>query len=91
MIDYNSLFKRHVANLKGFGNQKRGFCPFHDNKRTPAFSVNVDNGMWSCKNPACDKSGNAIEFAKLVNEDPTPYYDPNFQPIKNGGKVWVIV
>ena len=44
MIDYFSLFKRHVDKLKGFGNQKTGLCPFHDNKRTPAFSVNVDNG-----------------------------------------------
>ena len=72
MIDYFSLFKRHVDKLKGFSNQKTGLCPFHDNKRTPAFSVNVDNGMWSCKNPACGKSGNAPQFAELMNEDPTP-------------------
>ena len=56
MIDFNSLFKRHVANLKGFGNQKTGLCPLHDNNRTPAFSVDVDTGLWSCKNPACGKS-----------------------------------
>lgn len=33
------------------------YCPFHDNRNTPAFSINRKTRLWQCLNPSCGKKG----------------------------------
>ena len=34
------------------------YCPFHDNKYTPSFSISKITGLYICYNPTCDARGN---------------------------------
>jgi len=43
------------------GKEIIAFCPFHDNSRTPSFSINADNGFFHCF--SCGASGNLEKFA----------------------------
>ncbi len=47
--------------LKKSGRQFVGFCPFHENHRTPAFVVWPEAGLWKCYG-ACDAGGDVIAF-----------------------------
>jgi 5S rRNA maturation endonuclease (ribonuclease M5) len=70
------LFEKYITNLKPIGSngQYNGSCPFpghKNNDRNPSFSVNKE-GIWNCF--GCNRYGDAAEFAKLMDEDPKPYY-----------------
>lgn len=43
-------------------------CPFHGNRDTPSFSVNVNNGLFICFNPGCDVDGNLIHLVKRLTQ-----------------------
>ncbi len=47
--------------LRKSGKSYTGFCPFHPNKRTPAFAVFPDSGTWRCFG-ACSEGGDVFSF-----------------------------
>ncbi len=47
--------------LRKSGKNYTGFCPFHPNKRTPAFAVFPDSGTWRCFG-ACNEGGDIFSF-----------------------------
>ena len=49
-----------TVNLRRSGKNYMGFCPFHDNKRTPAFVVFPDTGTWRCF--SCNEGGDVFRF-----------------------------
>ena len=80
-----ALYERHCDKIKKVSGGYMALCPFHDDSN-PSLSIKSD-GQFQCF--GCSKKGNAISFAKLMNEDPTPFYSDDYQPIKkglNGGK-----
>lgn len=48
--------------LKRAGGRFVGLCPFHEDKKTPSFSVSPDRGVYHCF--GCKKSGNIFTFLK---------------------------
>lgn len=36
------------------------FCPFHDNRRTPSFAIDMTTGEYYCFNPDCGKFGHGL-------------------------------
>jgi DNA primase len=47
--------------LRKSGKNFTGFCPFHPNKRTPAFAVFPETGTWRCFG-ACNEGGDVFSF-----------------------------
>lgn len=42
------------------------YCPFHDNRDSPAFNISLDSPhLWKCWNGACGKSGNIFSLLLL--------------------------
>ena len=79
-----SLYERHCNGIKSSGeSQYVALCPFH-NDTHHSFSFNIANTQHNCF--ACGESGNAIKFAKVMGEDPTPFYSEEY---KNNGTVSV--
>ncbi|HMN12983.1 MAG TPA: DNA primase [Bellilinea sp.] len=50
-----------TVKLKRSGRSYTGFCPFHANTRTPAFSVFPDSGTWRCFGQ-CNEGGDIFKF-----------------------------
>ncbi len=50
-----------TVKLRRTGSAHTGFCPFHDNKNTPAFVVWPDSGSWKCFG-ACNDGGDVFSF-----------------------------
>lgn len=50
-----------TVKLRKSGKNYTGFCPFHENKRTPAFVVFPDSGVWKCFG-ACNEGGDIFKF-----------------------------
>lgn len=49
------------------------YCPFHNNTRTPAFSINIETGAWLCRNDSCGEKGNLRQlWEKLRPNDRYP-------------------
>ena len=44
-------------------------CCGHDNPKNPPFSINKDNGLWTCFFGNCERSGNWVQFCKMVGHD----------------------
>ena len=38
------------------------YCPFHENSRTPALSINTTKAVFHCWNPACGESGTLLKL-----------------------------
>lgn len=64
-INYEMLFSEFVK-LKGNGNERMALCVFHDNTDSPALSINVAEGIYHCKNPACDARGDVFSFYQRI-------------------------
>jgi DNA primase len=45
-IDIVDLVSEAGVKLRHAGKNYTGFCPFHDNKKTPAFVVWPESGTW---------------------------------------------
>jgi hypothetical protein len=56
-----------TVTLKQSGKNYMGFCPFHDNTKTPALSVSHDKQIWSCFG-ACGIEGGDI-FMWIMKRD----------------------
>lgn len=59
-IDIVDLISETVQ-LRKAGSSYSGMCPFHDNKRTPAFAVFPDSGTWRCFGQ-CNEGGDIFSF-----------------------------
>jgi DNA primase len=60
-IDIVDLVSEAGVKLRHTGKNYTGFCPFHDNKRTPAFVVWPESGTWRCFG-ACNEGGDIFKF-----------------------------
>ncbi|MEJ2597248.1 MAG: DNA primase [Anaerolineales bacterium] len=59
-IDIVDLVSETVQ-LRHSGKNYTGFCPFHENTRTPAFVVFPDTGTWRCFGQ-CNEGGDIFKF-----------------------------
>ncbi len=50
-----------TVKLRRSGRSYTGFCPFHQNTKTPAFAVFPDSGSWRCFG-ACNEGGDIFKF-----------------------------
>jgi hypothetical protein len=64
-IDYERAYGAHVR-LIGRGDERMAFCVFHENTDTPALSINVEEGVYHCKNPECSAQGDLFTFLQRV-------------------------
>ncbi len=60
-LDIVELISEAGVKLRRSGRSYIGFCPFHDNRRTPAFVVWPETGTWRCFG-ACNEGGDIIRF-----------------------------
>ena len=60
-IDIVDLVSEAGVKLRKTGRNYTGFCPFHDNKRTPAFVVWPESGTWRCFGQ-CNEGGDIFKF-----------------------------
>lgn len=58
-VDIVDLIGEYIR-LKRVGRRYVAFCPFHDDKKTPSFSISQDLGLYHCF--GCKKSGNIFTF-----------------------------
>lgn len=60
-IDIVELVSEAGVKLRHAGKNYTGFCPFHDNKKTPAFVVWPETGTWRCFGQ-CNEGGDIFKF-----------------------------
>jgi DNA primase len=60
-IDLVDLVSEAGVKLRHAGKNYTGFCPFHDNKHTPAFVVWPESGTWRCFGQ-CNEGGDIFKF-----------------------------
>jgi DNA primase len=60
-IDIVDLVSEAGVKLRHAGKNYTGFCPFHDNKHTPAFVVWPETGTWRCFGQ-CNEGGDIFKF-----------------------------
>ena len=58
--------------LRGFGPQRRGPCPLHDQpeERFRSFSVNLAKNVFQCFHPSCRAAGNVLDLWAAVHRLP---------------------
>ena len=59
-VDIVDLVSETVQ-LRRSGKNYTGFCPFHENTRTPAFAVFPESGTWRCFGQ-CNEGGDIFKF-----------------------------
>ncbi len=64
-VDIHDVVSEHVV-LKRQGKDYVGFCPFHDDKRNPSFSVSPSKQFYYCF--SCGAGGNAIKFLMEIGK-----------------------
>ncbi|MEW6406364.1 MAG: CHC2 zinc finger domain-containing protein, partial [Chloroflexota bacterium] len=60
-IDIVDLVSEAGVKLRHTGKNYTGFCPFHENKHTPAFVVWPETGTWRCFGQ-CNEGGDIFKF-----------------------------
>jgi len=60
-IDIVDLVSEAGVKLRKAGRNYTGFCPFHENKHTPAFVVWPETGTWRCFGQ-CNEGGDIFKF-----------------------------
>ena len=79
--DYVAFYRRYLKGLEKKGKTYVAWCPFHGDPgdRQKAFSVNPENGLWSCF--SCRRGGNAYTFCKKMGipVENAPDYDPAYE------------
>ena len=60
-IDIVDLVSEAGVKLRHAGKNYTGFCPFHENKHTPAFVVWPETGTWRCFGQ-CNEGGDIFKF-----------------------------
>jgi DNA primase len=64
-LDIVDIVSDHVS-LRKSGTSYTGFCPFHDNKRTPSFVVFPSSQSWRCFG-ACAEGGDIFSYVMKKN------------------------
>ena len=62
--DLIALIQSRGVTLKRQGANWTGFCPFHDDTKTPNLIVTPGKGLFRCMASGCGKTGNAIQFVE---------------------------
>ena len=65
--DLLALVQSRGVSLKQQGKNYIGFCPFHDDKKTPNLIVTPSKGLFRCMASHCEKTGNAIQFIQYFD------------------------
>jgi DNA primase len=60
-VDIVDLVSEAGVKLRHTGKNYTGFCPFHENKHTPAFVVWPETGTWRCFGQ-CNEGGDIFKF-----------------------------
>ncbi len=60
-VDIVDLVSEAGVKLRHTGKNYTGFCPFHENKHTPAFVVWPESGTWRCFGQ-CNEGGDIFKF-----------------------------
>ncbi|MGB1249710.1 MAG: DNA primase [Candidatus Promineifilaceae bacterium] len=60
-LDIVEIVESYGVQLRKSGRNHTGFCPFHTNTRTPAFTVNAERQFWRCYG-ACAEGGDIFSF-----------------------------
>src|SRR5574339_714825 len=60
-IDIVDLVSEAGVKLRHAGKNYMGFCPFHENKHSPAFVVWPETGTWRCFGQ-CNEGGDIFKF-----------------------------
>lgn len=60
-IDIVDLVSESGVKLRHAGKNYTGFCPFHENRHTPAFVVWPESGTWRCFGQ-CNEGGDIFKF-----------------------------
>ncbi|MEO8357549.1 MAG: DNA primase [Chloroflexota bacterium] len=60
-VDIVDLVSEAGVKLRHAGKNYTGFCPFHENKKTPAFVVWPESGTWRCFGQ-CNEGGDIFKF-----------------------------
>ncbi len=61
-VDLASVIESSGITLKKSGKSYKGFCPFHDDTKTPSLSVTPEKGLWQCF--GCGAGGDVIDFLR---------------------------
>lgn len=64
-INYEQFFAEFLQ-LHGRGAERTALCPFHHNTDTPALGINVDDGLFICRNPECGARGDFLDFYQKI-------------------------
>lgn len=63
--EVHTIVQTYLQGVKRAGSSEIiAFCPFHDNRNTPAFSMNLVSGLYYCH--SCHESGNLLMFLQRV-------------------------
>lgn len=61
------LFEKYSIFIESQNGQEFNiYCPFHKNRNSPAFFINIRTGLWQCFNPSCGKKGNFRQLYKQL-------------------------
>ena len=61
-VDIAPFIRSCGIELKQNGKSFKGYCPFHEDSKSPSLSVTPDKRLWQCF--GCGKGGDVIDFAK---------------------------
>lgn len=64
-ISITNYYSQHVRWKNQHGTNWSGFCPFHDDKNTASFFLEVATGKWFCQG-ACGEGGDIFTFQQKV-------------------------
>ena len=78
-----ALIQSRGTMLKQQGANWTGFCPFHDDSKTPNLIVTPGKGLFRCMASCCGKAGNAIQFVEWFDG---VSFRHAFELLANGGK-----
>lgn len=65
-VDLAPFIKSCGIDLKKTGRSYKGFCPFHEDSKSPSLSVTPSKQLWQCF--GCGKGGDVIDFARAFNK-----------------------
>lgn len=87
--DVQSFYLQHVRDLVPYNRTKaNGFCPFHEDRKTKSFAVDLVRGYFKCFSPSCGVYGGISKFCNLLKIDrPSFIGGVDYQSIYNSLKV----
>ena len=63
--DFGKVLAHYGIETSGRGEQVKGRCPFHDDRK-PSLTVNTDKNLFHCF--ACEASGNIVDFVVRIED-----------------------